>query len=123
MARLYDTSILIDHLRGTAAARHLILSDPDVLHASEITRIEVLAGLRPAETAVTEAFLRLFTFHPVNRQAAELAGTFGRRYRPSRSGIDTPDLAIAATATCLGLDLVTRNIKHFPMFPGLASPY
>jgi hypothetical protein len=30
---------------------------------------------------------------------------------------------IAATAKELGADLVTLNVKHFPMFPGLRAPY
>ncbi len=36
--------------------------------------------------------------------------------------IDAADLAIAATAILTGCRLLTRNIKHFPMF-GLTVPY
>ena len=30
---------------------------------------------------------------------------------------------VAATAERLGADLLTRNRKHFPMFPDLREPY
>ncbi|GAA1097327.1 hypothetical protein GCM10009648_40710 [Tsukamurella spumae] len=46
-----------------------------------------------------------------------------RRYRASHSGIDIADYLIAATATAAGAELWTRNIKHFPMFERLESPY
>jgi predicted nucleic acid-binding protein len=123
VARLYDTSVLIDHLRGVAAARELLRSDPGVPHASELTRLEVLAGMRPQEADATQALLGLFAFHAVDREVAELAGVLGRRYLPAFGGIDSVDLGIAATAQRLGLELVTRNVKHFPMFPDLAPPY
>jgi predicted nucleic acid-binding protein len=42
---------------------------------------------------------------------------------PGNRGIDTADLAIAATAMALDVRLLTRNVKHFPMFAGLAAPY
>jgi predicted nucleic acid-binding protein len=37
--------------------------------------------------------------------------------------IDGFDLAIAATAIRTGARLLTRNVRHFPMFPGLQAPY
>lgn len=32
-------------------------------------------------------------------------------------------LAIAATAIALDARVFTRNVKHFPMFDGLSTPY
>ena len=37
--------------------------------------------------------------------------------------LDFPDAVIAATAMHHGLELVTLNLKHFPMFPDLQRPY
>jgi predicted nucleic acid-binding protein len=45
----------------------------------------------------------------------------GRRYRRSHSGIDGIDYLIAATADLLDGSLLTRNIRHLPMFPGLPA--
>ena len=51
-----------------------------------------------------------------------LARTAARQL-PSHRGIDSADLAIAATAAGLEARLLTRNVRHFPMFPDLRSPY
>jgi len=73
---LIDTSILIDYLRGHAGAEDLLEREraADVLHASEITRIEVLAGMRPSEEDGTRALLSTLVWHPVDAEIAEAAG-------------------------------------------------
>jgi predicted nucleic acid-binding protein len=93
------------------------------LHASEITRLEVLAGLRPPEEEGTRGLLASLVWHPVDAEEAEQAGALGRRWLPSRHTIDSADLAIAATVRLNNLRLLTRNVRHFPMFPDLRSPY
>ena len=93
------------------------------LHGSEITRLEVLAGMRVHERAATLGLLDVITWHALDRELAELAGDLGRRWLPGNRGIDSADLAIAATAVSLDSDLLTLNVKHFPMFPGLRPPY
>jgi predicted nucleic acid-binding protein len=122
---LVDTSVVIDVLRGEVAAaavlREARQSGP--LHASEVTRLEVLAGMRAREEDSTRALFRVFVWHPVDERLAELAGELGRRWLPGNRGIDSADLAIAATAIALDARLFTRNIKHFPMFDGLSAPY
>ena len=125
MSALVDTSILIDHLRGREDAAEVLererLRAP--LHASEITRLEVLAGMRPAEKDATESLLSTLLWHPVDASVAEAAGALGRRWLVSHHAIDSADLAIAATANLNQLRLLTRNVRHFPMFDGLRSPY
>jgi len=93
------------------------------LHASEITRLEVLAGMGAGEEGPTRSLLSALIWHPVDSQVAEEAGAFGRRWLPSRHTIDSADLAIAATVRLTGLPLLTKNVRHFPMFPGLNPPY
>jgi predicted nucleic acid-binding protein len=120
-----DTSIIIDVLRGESAATDLLhhLLDAGPLHSSEVVRLEVLAGMRPRETRATRALLGVFTWHPLDENIAEIAGELGRRWLPGNRGIDSADLAVAATAIALDGRLVTRNVKHFPMFEGLTAPY
>jgi len=122
---LVDTSVLIDYLRGHEGAVDLLEAEraADVLQASEITRVEVLAGMRPAEEDQTRALLSTLLWHPVDARVAEEAGTLGRRWLPSHDAIDTADLAIAATAILIGGRLLTLNVRHFPMFPDLRRPY
>lgn len=125
MTVLVDTSIIIDVLRGNVDAAALLQEARRAgsLHASELTRLEVLAGMRPAEEDATRALLAVFTWHPFDETLAELAGELGREWLPSHRGIDTADLAIAATAIALEVALLTCNAKHFPMFKGLVAPY
>jgi predicted nucleic acid-binding protein len=125
MSALVDTSVLIDVLRGEVAAAEVLRNERMVgpLHASEVTRLEVLAGMRPREEAATRALLAVLTWHPLDDRVAEVAGDLGRRWLPSNRGIDSADLAVAATAVLLDAALLTRNIKHFPMFSGLSAPY
>lgn len=125
MSALVDTSILIDYLRGHAGAGDLLERErtADVLHASEITRIEILAGMRPTEEDGTRALLSTLVWHPVDAEIAEQAGALGREWLPSHHTIDSADLAIAATVVRTNTRLLTRNVRHFPMFTDLQAPY
>jgi predicted nucleic acid-binding protein len=114
---------LIDHLRADAAATAYIASLQDRPTCSEVTRIEVMQGLRSAERQAAEALFGLIAWVPVTDGVARRAGELGRRWRRSHQGIGVADLAIAATADNLGTTIATRNVKHFPMFPGLRPPY
>jgi len=40
-----------------------------------------------------------------------------RQHRLAHSGIDGADYLIAATALLLEADLLTTNVRHFPMLP------
>lgn len=85
--------------------------------------MEVLAGMRAPEEMATRALFGAFAWHPVNESVAEVAGELGRQWLPGNRGIDSADLAIAATVVALNARLLTRNVKHFPMFEGLSAPY
>ncbi|WP_298345384.1 type II toxin-antitoxin system VapC family toxin [Ferrimicrobium sp.] len=129
MSTLIDTPILIDYLRGHPDASVLLERERErerlagVLHASEITRLEILAGIRPSEEEDTRALLSTLIWHAVDADIAEEAGFLGRRWLPSHHTVDSADLAIAATAIRTGSELWTRNVRHFPMFPDLLAPY
>lgn len=125
MSVLVDTSVLIDYLHGRQDAADVLENEraQAPLHASEITRLEVLAGMRAAEEETTCALLSTLVWHPVDADVAEEAGALGRRWLPSHNTIDSADLAIAATAIWNGCRLLTRNVGHFPMFTELRAPY
>ncbi|MGH2365098.1 MAG: type II toxin-antitoxin system VapC family toxin [Chloroflexota bacterium] len=124
MSALVDTSILIDYLRGDPRAGELLERERarDALQASEITRLEILAGMRREDEHQTRLLLSTLVWHPVDAAVAEEAGALGS-WLASHHTIDSADLAIAATAICTGTRLLTRNIKHFPMFSDLQAPY
>jgi predicted nucleic acid-binding protein len=125
MTALTDTSVLIDYLRGHSGAAELLEREREAapLHASELTRLEVLAGMRPTEEAGTRLLFSTLVWHSLDAEMAEEAGALGRRWLPSYHTIDGADLAIAATAIRTGSRLLTRNVRHFPMFPDLRPPY
>ena len=125
MAALVDTSVLIDYLRGHQGAGDLLEAEraAGALHASEMTRLELLVGMRPAEEEQTRLLLSTLRWQPVDGQVAERAGELGRVWLPSYRGMDGSDLAIAATAILLDVRLLTTNVRHFPMFADLSRPY
>jgi hypothetical protein len=120
---LFDTTVVIDLLRGLSVARSYVRSLDETPACSEITRIEVLRGLRSAERRPTERLFDSLRWVGIDETIARRAGEIGRTWRASHPGIATADLIIAATAEELGLQLATINTKHFPMFRPLRAPY
>jgi hypothetical protein len=120
---LLDTTVLIDVLRGDAPAVEYLLGLDDVPSCSEVTRVEVLRGLRSAERGHAERLFHRLRWAPIDEAIARSAGDIGRRLRRSHPGVSVADLIIAATADELGAQLATTNVRHFPMFKGLKPPY
>jgi predicted nucleic acid-binding protein len=123
---LLDTAILIDHLRGNAACTAWMareISNGSSLLSLTIVRTEILAGMRPNEAKPTHALFAAIEWRDVTIPFADRAGTLARKYLRSHSGIDTVDFLLAAAALELGATLATRNVKHYPMFGTLRSPY
>ncbi len=118
-----DTSVLVDHLRASAAATEYLTGLDGRPSCSEISRIEVIQGLRSSECRAANRLFALIAWVPVSEAVARRAGELGRRWRRSHPGIGVADLAIAATAEGIDASLATRNLKHFPMFEGLRPPY
>jgi predicted nucleic acid-binding protein len=125
MTVVVDTSVLVDVLRGHRGATHVLAGHrrSGRVHASEVVRLELLAGMLRREEGATRQLLSAVTWHPVDEAVAEEAGRLGRRWLPSHSGIDAADLAVAATANLLDASVLTVNVRHFPMFDGLTAPY
>lgn len=120
MRYLFDSSILIAHLRGSAAATALLAGGEP--HASVVSRAEIEGGMRSGERRDVARLFDVLTLLPVTDLVARAAGALVRTYRRSHPGVDMADYLIAATAETAGLALVTLNIKHFPMFPDLVAP-
>ncbi len=126
MTVVVDTSVLVDHLRGDVRARDALAAARAAGHdlaASVLTRIELLAGVRNGERPALEELFGAIRWLDVDPDVAGRAGAYAGRYLRSHSGIDTTDHVVAATAATLGADLLTLNVKHFPMVEGLRPPY
>lgn len=118
-----DTTVLVDLLRGHAPARDFLMGLESRLFCSEVTRTEILQGVRSNERDAAERAFRAVRCIAVDEPVARRAGALGRRWRRSHGRLSLADLVIAATAQELGADLATSNVRHFPMFPGLRAPY
>ncbi len=124
--KLLDTSVAIDHLRGVEASSTLLrrlIATGETVAASEVLRFELLAGVRNDERDSLERFFAALTWAPVDEPVMRAAGSLARQYRQAYQGIDDVDYLIAGTAMLLGADLLTTNVRHFPMFSDLKSPY
>ncbi|MGH3521822.1 MAG: type II toxin-antitoxin system VapC family toxin [Mycobacterium sp.] len=124
--KLIDTTIAVDHLRGAPAAVDLLtalIDADDDLVASELVRFELLAGIRDTELGAFEEFCSALRWAEVTEDVARVAGRLARRYRRGHSGIGAVDYLIAATAIVIDADLLTTNVRHFPMFTKLQPAY
>ncbi len=124
--KVIDTTVAVDHLRGRAAAVELLgglIERMEPVAASEIVRYELLAGVRDAEHDTLEQFSQVFSWVPVGEDVVRTAAELARVHRKAHSGIDDADYLIAATALVLDADLLTTNVRHFPMFPELQPAY
>ena len=119
--KLFDSTVLIAHLRGVLAATHLLRQAvrSSTAACSVLSRVEIEGGMRSAERAAVARLFASLQVEPVTDVIAKRAGEQLRAYRRSHPGIDVVDYVIAATAEIQGAELLTLNVKHFPMVPGI----
>jgi predicted nucleic acid-binding protein len=83
-----DTSVAIDHLRGSLPAVNLLtdlLEAEESIFASEVVRFELLAGVREKEVDALEQFFSAISWVPVGEEVARAAGAPAQRHRTSIS--------------------------------------
>jgi len=126
MRLVVDSDVLIDVLRNVAPAIGLLATarrnGDDLLSVTPV-RTEILRGTSPRQQPAVEEFLRHISWLDVDVELADRAGEIGRLFVRSHQGISVPDLLLAAAVERLGADLLTRNVRHFPMFPEQRPAY
>ncbi|HUB92572.1 MAG TPA: type II toxin-antitoxin system VapC family toxin [Candidatus Saccharimonadales bacterium] len=111
---LFDTNIIIDHMRGLDGASDLIEKVRDgsiVGYISIITEAELFVGKEmedEGKRAAVVELLSLFNKIDVNESIARIGGEFRRKY-----GLPFPDALIAATAFIQRCRILTANTKDF----------
>ena len=123
---LVDTDVLIDFLHGYEKAMSLVAVSSERIVVSSIVVAELYAGVRGGpdggEQGVLERLLGLFRVVPVSSRIARLGGLYKRDYGKAH-GVGLADAVIAATATVEDAELMTLNVKHYPMFGGIEPAY
>lgn len=126
MTILVDSDVLIAHLRGLRAARDWMLDARRAtgrLATSVVSVTEVAGGMRAGERREVTALLASLRVVPVSEHVAWRAAELMRAYRRSHAAIGLGDYLVAATALAEGCEVATLNVRHFPMFGGLAPPF
>lgn len=128
MRVLFDTDVLIDHLRGHAPATACLSKYRDMERwVSAVTVMELYAAPSISiqqQEKMSRLFEGLSGVADIAAGTARRAGEFLAVHSKSR-GLNPMDTLIAATAVDMDAVLVTRNRKHFDFITGLIvdSPY
>ena len=115
---LIDSDILIEVSRGRDAA---ILAKWDALGRGEtaltcspVTVAELWHGARAQEHKILEALFAAIQCVAIDVEIGRRAGDYLRQFAKSH-GVELGDALIAATALVHGLQLWTRNRRHYPV--------
>lgn len=121
---LLDSNVIIDVTRGVEAARSFLRAAIDTDRVWSVTpvRTELLSGVRANEAERLRALMDEMEWQDITISIADRAGAYAARFARSHR-IGVVDLFLAAAAVELGGTVVTRNVRDFPMFPGLQPPY
>jgi predicted nucleic acid-binding protein len=94
---------------------------------SVVTIMELVHGIQRAGTderrvrrqTFVDELIRDLPVHPVTIETARLAGRIEGSQAAQGITIAVEDVLIAATALQLGFGVVTSNVRHFEVVPGL----
>ncbi len=120
--RLFDTDILVDTLRGArkAGPRLEAAARAGTLYTSAVTVFELECGAGTQEQREkVERLVAHFDLVPADYASAREAGVIDRTLRAAGIRLDARDTLIAGIARAHGMELVTRNHRHFERVPGL----
>lgn len=132
MGCLLDSSAVIPAERARQTASEYLRSverkvGDQTLVLSAIGYTELLHGLhrdpdlkrREARTVFFIQLLRYVPVIPYTTQVAERAGQLGGQQASMGNTIPPVDLMIGATALTLSYSVLTSNLRHFRLIPGL----
>jgi hypothetical protein len=114
---LLDTTVLIDALRGRAAAERLraLRDEGPPPYVCAINVEEVWRGARASEADAVGRLLGALRIAPLGRPEGERAGRWRARFSAEGTTLSQADCLIGAAAVGVGARLATGNPKDFPM--------
>jgi predicted nucleic acid-binding protein len=133
MGLILDSSIVIAaERRGDTVERLIarivsVAGDQDAALTS-VGLTELVHGIYRASTAeiklrrqtFMEELLRSLTVYPYTQETAMLAGRIDGEQQSLGITIPFSDLLIGATALSLSFNILTVNVRHFRLIPGLS---
>lgn len=126
MRIVLDSTFVIDHLRGDAAAvrrLHRMFEDGDEPYCTEVVVCEVRAGLRPDDVLHLEGLLEPVEFVQPGIEVAMTAGAWRAASRAAGRTLSLGDALIAASAHAVGATVLTRNVRDFALTPVTVESY
>jgi predicted nucleic acid-binding protein len=117
VALLLDTTVLVDALRGRAAAARIRrLQDTETAPwVCAVNVDEVVRGVREHERDAVLSLLSGMHLAPLGRVEGTRAGDWRREFARKGITLSQADCLIAAAAVGVGARLATGNPKDFPM--------
>jgi len=120
---LFDTDVMVDFLRGHPKAVALVKRHAGAISLSSIVVAELYAGVKgDRELSTLDDLVTFCLVVPVTSEIARAGGIHKRDFGKSH-GVGLGDAIIAATAEAEYVDLMTLNVRHYPMIKGLNPPY
>lgn len=119
---ILDSDLVIQALRGDSAAQAAVLRYQGQYGLSVVTYLEVAVfeltkDARRFQTV--KKSLAQETLHPLTGTATKQAARVQAQLLANNQQMGFQDLCIAATAVERKATLVTRNQRHFALYPGL----
>ena len=122
MKLVFDTSILIDKLRGGSQWDDFLegVDEDDIeIYLPAVVAFELFSGKSSADPQIFRKIVNITKLF----QLVDLTWGIGKRageiYRDDISTLQVPDYIVAATALEIGASVVTLNKKHFSKIAGL----
>lgn len=114
---LLDTNILLEAFWGVepVASRTRLWIEQGMIAISAVTVAEIVSKASKEEKEKLDLLMSKFGVLPIDQVVAEIAGQYRQDFARKEKRVYLLDCLIAATAKLYNLELVTRNIKDYPM--------
>lgn len=131
MGVILDTSVLIDAERKLLDVSEMLealrLPRGELVAISAVALMEFANGIALGSSEIRKVHRRQFLedvrsqipVRPFGADLAVQAGLLNGELRSSGITVGSLDLMIGVTALALGASVLTRNVRHFRMIPGL----
>jgi tRNA(fMet)-specific endonuclease VapC len=129
---ILDTSVIVSAERRGQSVPRILARVRETWGETEIglsvvTIVELTHGIQRAKleaqrqrrATFVEELMAAVSVHPITTDIAQRAGVISGREAARGVNLPFEDLLIGVTALQLGFEVVTENVRHFQMIPGL----